>query len=219
MLKYTPEQIWFIKKNIKGCSHAYLHEYFNAYFDLSLTFKQFRGILHNRGLCNGRDCRFRPGLVPHNKGRKGYYSPGSEKGWFRPGHPGYKINAKTIGSERITADGYVEIKYSNNPGTAKHRWKGKHVIIWEEANGPVPKGHVVIFADGNARNFSLDNLLLVSRGELAVMNKKALISAHSELTKTGKIIVDILMKANDLKRKSKKNRRHVKPAQETKQIF
>ena len=29
--------------------------------------------------------RFRPGLAPHNKGRKGRCPPGSEKGWFRKG--------------------------------------------------------------------------------------------------------------------------------------
>jgi hypothetical protein len=35
----------------------------------------------------------------------------------------------------------------------------------------VPDGHVVIFLDSDVDNFALDNLVLVTRGELAIMNK------------------------------------------------
>ena len=203
---YTPEQIQFIKKHIKGCSFKYLYEYFNAYFDLSVTFGSFRAALHNRKLRNGRDCRFHPGQVSHYKGRKGYYAPGSEKGWFRPGHPGYKINEKPLGSERITRDGYVEVKISSKSGSSRNRWKGKHVLIWEHAHGPVPKGHAVIFADRNKFNFSLDNLLLLSRNELVRMNYLGLISTNKNLTRVGKTVAALRIQIAEKKRAIRRKR-------------
>ena len=60
---------------------------------------------------------------------------------------------------------------------------------------------MVIFADRNQQNVTLENLLLVSRGELAVMNKRGLISGDSELTKTGVVIADIYLKIGERKRK------------------
>ncbi|MEN6487843.1 MAG: HNH endonuclease [Smithella sp.] len=51
-----------------------------------------------------------------------------------------------IGTERTNRDGYVEVKIAD--GRLNKNWKAKHIFIWETANGPVPKGHVVIFGDG-----------------------------------------------------------------------
>lgn len=90
----------------------------------------------------------------------------------------------------------MEIKIAD-PG----KWKSKHIILWEEANGPVPKGHVVIFSDRNQQNVTLDNLLLISRQELAVMNKRGLIANNAELTKTGVAIADIYLKIGERNKK------------------
>ena len=80
-------------------------------------------------------------------------------------------------------------------------WKGKHKIIWEAANGPVPPGHVLIFADGNKLNVTLENLLLITRRELAVMNKKGLIANKAELTKAGVTVAGIFLKITERKKK------------------
>jgi hypothetical protein len=92
---------------------------------------------------------------------------------------------------------YVEVK------TGHDTWERKHAVIWKKANGKIPKGYVVIFADGNNRNFALNNLLLVSRAELGVMNRCGLISVHKKLTQTGKIIADIKIAIGKRKRKEK----------------
>jgi hypothetical protein len=57
--------------------------------------------------------------------------------------------------------------------------------------GKIPRGRIVIFADGDRRNFALDNLLLVSRGEHAVMNSLDLRSADGDLTRAGKAAAEI----------------------------
>jgi hypothetical protein len=110
----------------------------------------------------------------------------------------------SAGSTRISPAGYTQVK------TASGVWRSKHVVIWEEANGPVPEGRLVIFADGNKFNIKLGNLLVVSKSELAVMNRLGLISADKHLTRIGKTIADIRMLINDRKRGAKKQKRRVK---------
>jgi hypothetical protein len=77
-------------------------------------------------------------------------------------------------------------------------------MIWEAANGPVPKGHVILCADGNRHNIDLDNLLLVSRKELVVMARLGLITSDTDLTKTGKTLAEVILLANERERELKK---------------
>jgi hypothetical protein len=176
--KYLPHHIRFLKGIARGRSYDEITAMFNKKFGFSLNAHAMGSLLKRYNLKNCRDSRFRPGNVPYNKGRKGYCAPGSEKGWFKPGQK--SVNAMPLGSERITPDGYVEIKYSEASGPQKNRWKGKHALIWEKANGPAPKGHVVIFADGDRRNFKLKNLVLVSKKELALLNHLNMLSSKNE---------------------------------------
>jgi hypothetical protein len=196
---YTPAEVRFLKQKVPGRSYAEVRELFNARFGLALAQTQISSTISRLGLANGRDCRFRPGQISINKGRKGYCPPGSEKGWFRPGHK--PLNYMPVGSKRINAEGYLEIKTA-----APNKWQEKHLFIWEKAHGPVPGGHVIIFADGDKSNIRLSNLLMVSRAELAVMNRFGLISCHKELTKAGKSIADIKMLITERKRRLKKPR-------------
>lgn len=41
-----------------------------------------------------------------------------------------------------------------------------HQLIWQEAHGPIPPGHVLTFRDGDRANCRLDNLELVTRREI-----------------------------------------------------
>jgi hypothetical protein len=198
--KYTAAEIRFLEKKVAGRSYAELTELFNRRFGLSFTVDRLRGALGRFGLSNGRDCRFRPGRISYNKGKKGYCAPGSEKGWFKPGHMP-SSTWRPVGTEVIDRDGYVKVK-TRNPRT----WKFKHRVIWERAHGKIPRGHVVIFADGNRLNTNLDNLLLVSRKELVVMNKQGLISADGGLTKAGRMIADIKILIAERKRGAKKRK-------------
>lgn len=192
---YTTEQIQFLRENIAGKSYAEVTSLINEHFGLALTVEQIKGVLARYKLCNGWDGRFPPGLTPHNKGTKGIQMGGKET-QFKPGAMPW--NYKPVGTERTNTDGYVEIKVAD-----PHSWKGKHLIVWEAAHGPVPAGHVVIFADGNRQNVILDNLLLVSRRELAVMNKRGLISVETELTKMGLAVANIYLKIGERKRRGK----------------
>jgi hypothetical protein len=197
--KYLPHHIRFLKGIVKGRSYAEIAEMFNKQFGFAISVKVMSSLLKNHNLTNGRDCRFRPGLIPHNKGAKGFYAPGCEKGWFKPGN--IPFDTMPLGSERISVDGYVEVKYSEKSGPPKNRWKGKHVLIWEKAHGPKPKSHVIIFVDGNRRNFKLGNLALVSRKELAVLNSaNMLASKNKDITKVSVNIARLKVLLADKKR-------------------
>jgi hypothetical protein len=198
MRKYTPEEVRFIKREVAGRGCAELTELFNRRFGLSVTAGQMKSFMGNHRLRNGRDGRFRPGQVPFNKGRKGIHLSAETE--FKPGNRPW--NWRPAGTERVNGEGYVEVKIAE-PG----KWGRKHTLLWEEANGAVSKGHAVIFADGNKRNFDMANLLLVSRGELAVMNRRGLIYDYADGTKAGKIIADIRIKIAGRRRGMKKRRK------------
>ncbi|NKF57495.1 HNH endonuclease [Ralstonia solanacearum] len=89
---------------------------------------------------------------------------------LKPGHTSHRH--KPVGSERISC-GYLQRKLYDT-GYAPADWVNVHRIVWEEANGPIPSGHVVCFLpDRKTTVLSLitaDALELVSRVELARRN-------------------------------------------------
>lgn len=123
------------------------------------------------GRTNGRrgfGTRFQKGHVPANKGlrRPGWSAGRMRETQFKPGvRQGVAVRLyKPIGTERISRDGYLERKV-NDDLPLQRRWKAVHRIIWEEANGPIPKGYCIAFRDGNKRNVAIENLELRSLAE------------------------------------------------------
>jgi hypothetical protein len=122
--------------------------------------------------------RFQPGQRSHNYGTTGVCGvhPSSQAHWFRPGQINGRAGAqiKPIGSYRVTTEGYLEQKLSDESGPSNRRWRAVHRMVWEAAHGPIPPGHVVVFKDGKARTelaeITPDVLELVSRGELMRRN-------------------------------------------------
>ena len=197
MHRFTLTQITYLIRNHNGLARAELTEMFNQHFDLQLKQQQIENVLQRWGLRSGYGGgQFRPGHIPHNKGKRKFWT-GGEATQFKKGHKPW--NYKPVGTERINANGYVDVKVAD-----PNKWRQKHLLIWEEAHGPVPKGQVIIFADGNCLNVQLDNLLLVSRRELVMLNKYSLIGGSAELTKVGITVADLHLKAGERKRKAKR---------------
>lgn len=189
--KFTQDEAKFIEEHVEGRSNLELTEIFKAHFCLELCIRQIKAYKKNHSLSSGFDGRFCQGHTPFNKGRKG--ADGWEPTQFKKGNKPW--NCQPVGSKRVNGDGYVDIKIAD-----PNKWKGKHILIWEGANGPVPKGHVVIFGDRNKLNFELDNLILVSRKQLVRLNKLNLIKNDAKLTRTGIIIADIYNKIGESKK-------------------
>ncbi|GMO33897.1 MAG: HNH endonuclease signature motif containing protein [Termitinemataceae bacterium] len=197
--RYTTAEIRFLKKKAPGRSFDELATMFNKYFSHRLKHSAVIQTCSRYGITNGRDCRFHAGQTVWNKGMKGWSAPGTEKTRFKKGNR--PANHRPIGSERINSDGYVQIKVAE-----PNKWKMKSVMVWEKENGKLPKGMIIIFADGNKLNLGLDNFLVISRRELAVMNHLKLISINGDLTKIGKKVANIHMLMADRRRELKKQK-------------
>ncbi|MEK5238069.1 HNH endonuclease signature motif containing protein [Paenibacillus sp. FSL L8-0470] len=195
MFRFTSEQKEYIRTHIQGRYVLELTALFNTNFGVELQPSQMRAFIKNNGLKSGIDARIKPGNIPPNKGKKKLWA-GGEATQFKKGHKPH--NYVPVGSERVNGDDYVDIKIAD-----PNKWRGKHLIIWEQHCGrTVPRGHAIIFGDGDRRNFDPDNLILVTRGQLAIMNKRGLIQKDSKLTRSGVILADIIQKIGERKRNS-----------------
>lgn len=108
-----------------------------------------------------------------------------------------------IGTERVRPDGYVWIKTANpNIWLQKQRW------IYEQTYEPLKSNERVLFADGNNRNFDIDNLIKVTTRELYTMNRRGAISNFKEITKSNLAVtkLDIAI-ANFYKNKKRTSNR------------
>jgi len=112
----------------------------------------------------GRPWRFPRGHVPANKGsrRPGWFAGRMRETQFKKGH--FPVNRDpdfyVLGALRVNSDGYIDMRVSFEPGAKG--WRGLHRILWEDAHGPIPPGHIVSFKDGDRLNVELRNLALVS---------------------------------------------------------
>lgn len=130
-----------------------------------------------KGTNRGGSTRFKPGQVPANKGlRRPGWAPGRmAETQFKKGERRGRANNiwRPVGSERISKDGYLERKVSEDR-PFQRRWKAVHRIVWEEHHGPIPKGHAVVFRAGqqttDPHRINVDGLELVTRGELMRRN-------------------------------------------------
>lgn len=140
---------------------------------------------------------FKKGNVPFNKGKKwaDYVSKkgqeNSRKTTFKKGNIPH--NHRPVGNERITKDGYTEIKIKE-----PNKWQLKHRYIYEKKYGKIPDGMNLIFLDGNKQNIELSNLKLVSRAEDLIMNTNKLFTKDKELTNSGVLIAKVINKTNRL---------------------
>lgn len=199
---YTNEHIKFIKDNVKGITLKELTQRFNNKFGLNVKETSIANIKNRYRLKSGIvGGQFVKGQTPSNKGKKWseYMSEegqkNSRKTTFKKGN--IPANRRPIGSERISERDGVLIKVRDGYNTKN--WMPKSRYIYEKANGKIPEGHKIIFADGNNRNFDLDNLVLVSNAEELIMNRNNLFKSEPELTKAGVAVAKLLNKTNKRK--------------------
>lgn len=192
-----PEEISrFIEQNHSGVGPKDMTELLNKTFGTNYTTTQMKSYYRNHKIDSGLDGRFEKGNIPPNKGKKGYYALGCEKGWFKRGET--PINHKPVGSERVDVDGYTLIK-TKEPNI----WVPKHKVLWEEKNGKVPEGHVLTFLDGDKSNITIDNLALITMAESLELTRSELRSENPEFTKTGILIAKVKTIRNKHKKKTK----------------
>lgn len=199
---YSEEERAFLREFVPGHSHIEITEEFNRRFSQNITISQIKGSIRRYKLNTGRTGRFEKGHIPANKGTHPKTVGRMAETQFKKG--GLPHNTKPIGYERITKDGYIEVKIAMRPGDTKdgHNFVGKHRLIWEAVNGPVPRGHKLIFLDGDRKNCDIENIALVTNAEHLQMWRQGLRSDNAKLTETGILIA----RAGVLTKKRKKDK-------------
>lgn len=184
--KWTDEEKEYLASIVKGSTYKEITEKMNDKFEYNFSEEQIKGAMARYKLPTGTGGYFKKGSTPWNKGLKGYM--GANKTSFKKGT--IPPNQVPIGTESITKGGYIKVKVGE-----PNKWKLKQRYIYEQHYGEIPKDCNVIFADKNIRNFDINNLILVSKAEMLILNNNKLIFEDKELTKVGVNIAKVIDKA------------------------
>jgi hypothetical protein len=157
-IKYTTEQLDFIKSN-RYLSRKEITEKVNIKFNTNFTVRNIEYLCTRNKWSCGRTGQFSKGNIPYNKGTKRISK--SNKTSFKKGHNTWI--KKPIGYECNTRKtGYIFVKTENVKS-----FISKHRLVWEQHNGPVPKGYIVAFKNMNKKDCRIENLILMSKSEMA----------------------------------------------------
>ena len=198
-MKYTDEMKQFILDNYKGRYNQELADLFNQKFNTNVTSRTIKYYKANNKLNSGLSGKFRKGQTPHNKGKKMPKEVYEKVKHTMFANGNVPPNHRPVGSERISKDGYIEVKVAE-----PNKWRLKQRVVYEEAKGKIPEGCTIIFLDGNKRNFDIDNLRCITRSELLYLNCNGLNNSN-EITETG-ILMARLDRAKNKKKQELKDK-------------
>lgn len=119
----------------------------------------------HQGANIGGATRFKPAHRTWNKGMKGL-NIGGQGTRFKPGHRPHTW--RPIGST-TEIDGYPYRKIQDT-GCSRRDYVPVHHLVWRMHGRTVPRGHALVFRDGNRRNPDINNLELITRAELMRRN-------------------------------------------------
>jgi hypothetical protein len=120
------------------------------------------------GYLGGKATQFQKGQAPPNKGQKmskDLYQKVA-KTMFKKGNK--PMNTQPIGTihQRSDKSGkmYLYIKLADS------NWQLLNRYTWEQYHGPIPKGLIVAYKDGNYLNNDINNLMLLTKKENMARN-------------------------------------------------
>lgn len=199
---YTKDELEFLREFAPGHSYKEITEAFNERFPPGVDERKIKACLGNHKITTGRTGRFEKGHIPANKGMHQPIVGRMAETQFKKGN--IPPNHKPVGTMSIRSNDKKGQKYVYEKVAEPNKWRLKHILEWERHNGPVPKGKVIIFADGNSLNADISNLVMIDRSQLAVMNRWNIRGNNKELTETAANIASLKMQISEAKKKRKK---------------
>lgn len=172
---YSAAEMAWLEANRAMVISDYHRAFCQAFGRDDVSAVNLHSLRKRRGWTTGRTGRFVKGSEPVNKGKPcapgtGGRHPNAQRTQFGRGHLPH--NTRFAGHERVSKDGYVEVSVEQtNPHTGfERRYVLKHRWLWEQANGPVPKGHALKCLDGNKQNTDPANWVAIPRALLPRLN-------------------------------------------------
>lgn len=187
-VKYSKEVKEYIQNNYKGVGPKEMAQRLNDIFGIDTTQSKMNSYYGNHHLNSGLTGRFEKGSVPANKGKKitEYMDEDTvkkvRKTAFKKGIKPH--NTLPIGAVVEMKDHYlwVKVKDIQKPKNKRVNWIPLHQMVYEFFNGPVPEGYLVYFKNKDIRDFSKENLGLMTRSENMIMNRFGRMSEFGEVT-------------------------------------
>lgn len=203
-IKYPEEVKQYIIEHHKGVGPSEMANIIQEKFGLPVTPGKMKSYYSNHDLNSGVTGYFKKGNVPPNKGKKitEYMSPESikkmTKTQFKKGQR--PRNTDPIGTAKALKDGYLWVKINDElkPKNKRVNWMPLHQMMYEFYYGQIPAGYHVFFKNKNNRDFSKENLGIISRQESAIMNHMGRVSDFSEITESNLILTRLEMKVREL---------------------
>jgi hypothetical protein len=136
----------------------------------TLEFKQSESSGRTNLIEGGKKFRFKKGNVPFNKGKEmpaEIYEKVKATMWKKGNRPhNWRPNGSIVERKDTDLSGRVYLYYK----LADSKWILYHNKVWIDNNGPIPKGSLIRFIDGNTRNCDISNLEMVSMKDNMVRN-------------------------------------------------
>ena len=192
----------FVRDNSYGVDSVTLAEMVNEKFGIGISPHNMGAYCQRHGIKRGITGWFQKGNAPANKGRKQseYCSPEalerSRQTQFKKGQRA--ANELPLGTVAVH-EGRKMYKVSMT-GPYNERWKLYNRIVWEQHHGPIPDGMQILFKDGDCLNCDIDNLMLITKAEKAVMARAGYFNAGPEGRETGVALAKLRIKANKIRR-------------------
>lgn len=176
--KENPDMVAYMKQIIPGHEESEIRAMFLEKFSIELNksqIKNFKSRYKIRSGTNGG--QFKKRQVPINKGKKmdpKVYEK-VKRTMFKKGNIPH--NHREVGSERISKDGYYEVKVAE-----PNKWELKQRFVYEEYYGvTLTNNDVIFFLDGNKQNVDINNLRKITRAELVRFNQSGFKTDDPEL--------------------------------------
>lgn len=175
-IPYTSEEESFIKENYLKLPVKQIAFETNSTYGRIMRFLNKNGLEIPKELVQERilNSRKKKGDIPFNKGMKQQEYMSKEailkttKTRFKKGNRPHNTKYDGAIVERADSKGRVYKYFRIREG----HWVLYHRYIWEQTNGEIPEGYIIVFKDNNTCNTQIDNLEMISLEENMLRNSK-----------------------------------------------
>lgn len=204
---YTAEELAWIEAHHTLPRRELAIQFIARFARPDISQANLTSLCKRKGWLTGRTGQYVKGQEPPNKGQKMPYNENSARTRFKKGNRTGRANHvwKPIGTERLSKEGYREIKMHDGM-PLQSRWRGLHLVNWEAQNGPIPEGHCLKCLDGDKTNCDPVNWKLIPRAMLPRLSGRWTLGydeASPELKPTVMAVAELDHKARAMKRNAK----------------
>lgn len=180
MIRYTNEQLDFLRTNQKKLTRRQLSELFNDRFNTDRSERAIADVCKRRKWYNDN----LPGQINGVSWAKGLSGDEYRSHFTEESFRSLNKIKKTIGDE-VVFNGFPYVFVSDDTSLKyRDRMIPKSRFVWERAYGSVLKGHVILHLDRNRMNCDLNNLISVPVSYMFEMNKNGWYKENADITLT-----------------------------------